>query len=167
MTTPGDYWRLGDDPGSRRFVTLADPRGDGFWFDGGGHLSEVIVAYETWGTLNADRSNAVLIEHALTGDSHAVGDAGPGHPTSGWWNGLIGPGLGIDTNEWYVVCANVLGGSQGTTGPSSSDRDGRERKRTSHTGVGLFSAQAKRRSMKALVAASARAFFFHPARACA
>jgi homoserine O-acetyltransferase len=125
VTTPGDYWRLGDDPGSRRFVTLAGPSGHGFRFEGGGHLSEVIVAYETWGTLNADRSNAVLIEHALTGDSHAAGDAGPGHPTPGWWNGLIGPGLGIDTNEWYVVCANVLGGSQGTTGPSSIDRDGR------------------------------------------
>ncbi len=125
MTTPGDYWRLGDDPGSRRFVTLAGPGGNGFGFEGGGHLNEVIVAYETWGTFNADRSNAVLIEHALTGDSHALGDAGLGHPTPGWWNGLIGPGLGVDTNEWYVVCANVLGGSQGTTGPSSIDRDGR------------------------------------------
>jgi homoserine O-acetyltransferase len=124
VTTPGDYWRLGDDPGSRQFVTLADPRGDGFRFEGGAHLEEIVVAYETWGTLNADRSNAVLIEHALTGDSHAVGDAGPGHPTPGWWNGLIGPSLGIDTNEWFVVCANVLGGSQGTTGPSSIDRNG-------------------------------------------
>jgi homoserine O-acetyltransferase len=125
VTTPGDYWRLGDDPGSRRFVILAGPDGKGFLLEGGGHLSEVVVAYETWGTLNAERSNAVLIEHALTGDSHAVGDAGPGHPAPGWWNGLIGPGLGVDTNEWYVVCSNVLGGSQGTTGPSSIDRDGR------------------------------------------
>jgi homoserine O-acetyltransferase/O-succinyltransferase len=125
VTTPGDYWRLGDDPGSRQFVTLAGPRGDGFRLEGGGHLDQVVVAYETWGNLNADRSNAVLVEHALTGDSHAVGAAGPGHPTPGWWNGLIGPGLGVDTNEWYVVCANVLGGSQGTTGPSSLDRDGR------------------------------------------
>jgi homoserine O-acetyltransferase len=125
VTTPGGYWRLGDDPGSRQFVTLAGPRGDGFRLEGGGHLDQVVVAYEAWGNLNADRSNAVLVEHALTGDSHAVGAAGPGHPTPGWWNGLIGPGLGVDTNEWYVVCANVLGGSQGTTGPSSLDRDGR------------------------------------------
>jgi homoserine O-acetyltransferase len=67
----------------------------------------------------------VLVEHALTGDSHAVGDAGPGHPTPGWWNGLIGPGLGVDTEQYFVVCPNVLGGAQGTTGPSSLAPDGR------------------------------------------
>ena len=84
------------------------------------------VAYETWGTLAADASNAVLIEHALTGDSHVVGPAGPGHPTPGWWDGLIGPGAPLDTDRFFVVCANVLGGCQGTTGPSSlAPDDGR------------------------------------------
>jgi homoserine O-acetyltransferase len=66
-----------------------------------------------------------LVEHALTGDSHVVGGAQPGHPTPGWWEGLVGPGLAIDTERWWVVCANVLGGCQGTTGPSSMAPDGR------------------------------------------
>jgi homoserine O-acetyltransferase len=82
------------------------------------------MAYETWGTLDATRSNAVLVLHALTGDSHADGPAGPGHPTPGWWDPLIGPGSAIDTDRWYVVCPNVLGGCQGTTGPSSPSPDG-------------------------------------------
>lgn len=125
MTSPSDFWRPGDDSGSRRFVASRGPRDQGFTLEGGGHFDEVTVAYETWGTLNAERSNAVLVEHALTGDSHAVGEVGPGHATPGWWNGLIGPGLGVDTDRWFVVCSNVLGGSQGTTGPSSLDREGR------------------------------------------
>jgi homoserine O-acetyltransferase/O-succinyltransferase len=124
MTSPSDYWRPGDDPGSRRFVTFRGPDDAGFTFEGGGHLDEVTVAYETWGTLNPERSNAVMIEHALTGDAHAVGGVGPGQSTPGWWNGLIGPGLGVDTDQWFVVCNNVLGGAQGTTGPSSLDSAG-------------------------------------------
>ncbi len=91
----------------------------------GGRLGDVTVAYETWGVLNRDRSNAVLVLHALTGDSHVVGEAGPGHPTPGWWDGLIGPGAAIDTRRWFVVAPNVLGGCQGTTGPSSPAADGR------------------------------------------
>jgi homoserine O-acetyltransferase len=124
MSARANYWRRGDEPGARRFVTLAGDDGHGFSFESGGHLGEVTVAYETWGELNADGSNAVLIEHALTGDSHAAGEAEPGHVTSGWWNGLIGPGLAIDTDQFYVVCPNVLGGAQGTTGPSSIAVDG-------------------------------------------
>ena len=125
MSPHSSYWRPGDDPGARQFVTLVGPEGRGFALEAGGRLDEVTVAYETWGTLNAERSNAVLVEHALTGDSHAAGDAGPGHPSPGWWNGLVGPGLGIDTEQWFVVCSNVLGGAQGTTGPSSIAPDGR------------------------------------------
>ena len=64
-------------------------------------------------------TNAVLVLHALTGDSHAAGPPGPGHPTAGWWDGLIGPGAAIDTDRYFVVCPNVLGGCQGTTGPAS------------------------------------------------
>jgi homoserine O-acetyltransferase len=106
-------------------VTLSGHEQRGFFFEGGGHLDDVTVAYETWGELSVEGSNAVLIEHALTGDSHAIGDAGAGHPTPGWWNGLIGPGRAIDTEKYYVVCPNVLGGAGGTTGPSSLASDGR------------------------------------------
>lgn len=66
----------------------------------------------------------MLIEHALTGDSHAAGPSGPGHPTPGWWGPLIGPGAPIDTDRWWVVCPNTLGGCQGTTGPSSLSPEG-------------------------------------------
>jgi homoserine O-acetyltransferase len=118
------YWRPGDDPGGRQFITL-DTEGAGLALEGGGVLDEVTVAYETYGTLDESRSNAVLVLHALTGDSHVAGPAGPGHPTPGWWDGLVGPGLAIDTGEFFVVCPNVLGGSQGTTGPSSLADDGR------------------------------------------
>jgi homoserine O-acetyltransferase len=85
----------------------------------------VRLAFETWGRLAPDASNAVLVLHALTGDSHAAGPAGPGHPTAGWWDGLIGPGRALDTDRWFVVAPNVLGGCQGSTGPSSYGADGR------------------------------------------
>lgn len=107
-------WREGDHPGDRRFADLGQ-----FDLELGGHLPAVRVAYETWGELNADASNAVLVLHALTGDSHVVGAAGPGHITAGWWEGLIGPGAPLDSDSWFVVAPNVLGGCQGTTGPSS------------------------------------------------
>jgi homoserine O-acetyltransferase len=112
-------WREGDHPGDRRFVDLG-----AFDLELGGHLPQVRVAYETWGELNADASNAVLVLHALTGDSHVVGPAGPGHVTAGWWDGLIGPGAPIDSREWFVVAPNMLGGCQGSTGPSSARPDG-------------------------------------------
>jgi homoserine O-acetyltransferase/O-succinyltransferase len=92
--------------------------------DLGGSLGPITVAYESWGTPSPRRDNAILIEHALTGDSHAAGAAGPGHPTPGWWDALIGPGAGIDTDRWWVICPNALGGCRGTTGPSSSSPDG-------------------------------------------
>ena len=114
-------WRPGDPVGQRRFVAFAPERR--FQLEGGGSLKGVTVAYETWGELNADASNAVLVCHALTGDSHAAGPSGPGHPTAGWWDELIGPGRAIDTDRYFVVCTNVLGGCQGTTGPSSIDPD--------------------------------------------
>jgi len=97
----------------------------GLLLESGGVLPQVRVAYETWGTLNAARDNAVLVEHALTGDSHVSGVAGVGHPTPGWWHGLIGPGRPLDTDRWFVLASNVLGGCQGTTGPSSQAPDGR------------------------------------------
>jgi len=113
-------WVEGDPAGDRRFLDLPGP----FRPERGGLLPAVRVAYETWGTLAADGSNAVLVEHALTGDSHVVGPTGPGHATPGWWDGLIGAGKPLDTERFFVVCANVLGGCQGTTGPSSYGPDG-------------------------------------------
>ena len=110
-------WRAGDPPGKRQFYTF--PADRPFALDGGVTLHEVTVAYETWGTLDERASNAVLLCHAWTGDSHAAGDAGRGHPAPGWWDDLIGPGRPIDTDRWFVVCANVLGGCQGSTGPAS------------------------------------------------
>ncbi|MFD3457040.1 homoserine O-acetyltransferase [Streptomyces sp. NPDC058691] len=93
--------------------------------ESGDELPGVRVAYETWGRLAPDASNAVLVLHALTGDSHAAGPAEPGHPTPGWWDGLIGPGAALDTDRWFVVAPNVVGGCQGSTGPSSLRPDGR------------------------------------------
>ncbi|GAA4846942.1 homoserine O-acetyltransferase [Pseudonocardia benzenivorans] len=92
--------------------------------EAGGELPGVRLAYETWGTLNPTRSNAVLVLHALTGDSHVAGPAEPGHPTAGWWEALVGPGRALDPAEWFVVAPNVIGGCQGTTGPSSTASDG-------------------------------------------
>jgi homoserine O-acetyltransferase len=112
-------WQPGDDPGHRQFVTL-----EGLKLEAGSGLESVTVAYETWGTLAPDASNAVLVLHALTGDSHAAGPAGPGHGDVGWWDGTIGPGCPIDTDRFFVVCPNVLGGCQGTTGPASPAPDG-------------------------------------------
>jgi homoserine O-acetyltransferase len=105
--------------GGRRFVDLPGGADGGFTLESGGRLPNVTVAYEQWGSLNAQRSNGILVLHALTGDSHAAGPAGPGHPTTGWWDGLIGPGLPLDTDRYCVVCPNVLGGCQGTTGPAA------------------------------------------------
>jgi homoserine O-acetyltransferase len=112
-------WREGDPAGDRRFVSLGAVE-----LERGGVLPGVRLAYETWGELNAARDNAVLVEHALTGDSHVVGPAGPGHPTPGWWDGLVGPGCPLDTDRYFVVAANVLGGCQGSTGPASTAPDG-------------------------------------------
>lgn len=123
--SPSSFWSPGDEPGHRKFVTLTAPHEQPFRLEGGGSLDTVTVAYETWGTLNADKTNAVLVLHALTGDSHAFGEIEPGHVTDGWWNGVIGPGLGIDTDKFFVVCPNVLGACQGTTGPSSLASDGK------------------------------------------
>jgi homoserine O-acetyltransferase len=112
-------WRPGDPPGRRQFLTIATQRP--IALEGGGQLRDVTIAYETCGELDADAGNAILVCHAWTGDSHATGPSGHGHPTSGWWDGVVGPGCGIDTEHFFVVCANVLGGCQGSTGPSSLD----------------------------------------------
>jgi homoserine O-acetyltransferase/O-succinyltransferase len=89
--------------------------------DCGVAIGPFTVAYQTYGSLNADRSNAILITHALTGDQYVADEAHPVSGRPGWWNMLVGPGLPIDTDRFFVICANVLGGCLGTTGPKDID----------------------------------------------
>lgn len=84
----------------------------------GGRLVRATVAYETYGKLNRELSNAILVCHALSGDAHA-GDWHKGEEKPGWWDLIIGPGKALDTDKFFVICSNVLGGCKGTTGPSS------------------------------------------------
>ncbi len=94
----------------------------GMKLDCGAHLPELNVAYETYGTLNADKSNAVLICHALTGDQYAASN-NPVTGKLGWWLNMIGPGKPVDTEKYFVICVNVLGSCLGTTGPLSINPD--------------------------------------------
>lgn len=114
-------WRDGDPVGNRQFARIGD-----FTTETGATIPQARIAYETFGELNDRRSNAILLFHALTGDSHVAGKAGPGHPTDGWWNEMVGPGLPLDTDRYFIIAPNMLGGCQGTTGPASLDPDGRE-----------------------------------------
>jgi homoserine O-acetyltransferase len=102
--------------GLDRRVTLP---GD-FPLAGGGVLPELAIAYETYGKLNANRTNAILVCHALTGDQY-LASAHPVTGKAGWWTRLVGPGKPVDPEHWFVICANVLGGCMGSTGPSSID----------------------------------------------
>ncbi len=117
-------WQEGDPVGRRQFVDVGPLR-----LERGGVLPAVRVAYESWGqpSLAGDGrvDNAVLVMHALTGDSHVTGEIEPGHPTAGWWAGLVGPGKLLDPARLWIICPNVLGGCQGTTGPSSRGPGGR------------------------------------------
>ncbi len=113
-------WRVGDDPGDRSFVSIGEIELER------GILPGVTIAYESWGELNADRSNAVLVLHALTGDSHIVGAPGRGHSTGGWWPGLVGDGKALDPRDFFIVAPNMIGGCQGSTGPASLHPDGQE-----------------------------------------
>ena len=87
----------------------------------GGYLEEVTLAYETWGELDSSGENAILIVHALTGDSHCAGGVSEAYRRGGWWDEVVGPGRLVDTDEHFVVCSNVLGGCSGSTGPVSID----------------------------------------------
>jgi homoserine O-acetyltransferase/O-succinyltransferase len=93
--------------------------------ENGAVIDDVSIAVQRWGELSPARDNVVVVLHALTGDSHVTGPAGPGHPTPGWWDGLVGPGAPIDTGRWCAVATNVLGGCRGSTGPSSLARNGK------------------------------------------
>jgi homoserine O-acetyltransferase len=100
-------------------LTLPDP----LPLDGGGTLAEARIAYETYGELAPDRSNAILLCHALTGDQYVAST----HPLTGkpgWWERMVGPGKPIDTDRYHVICANVIGSCLGSTGPASIASDG-------------------------------------------
>jgi homoserine O-acetyltransferase len=113
-------WRVGDPVGNRRFSETQELRLES------GKTLKARLAFETWGELNEQRDNAVLVLHALTGDSHTVGSSGDGHKTGGWWNGVVGPGCAIDTKKYFVVTPNILGGCQGSTGPATLASSGNE-----------------------------------------
>lgn len=96
-----------------------------FLCDHGGVLPELDIAYETWGSLNSDKSNAILIYTGLSGSSHAKSH--PANTAPGWWEKFIGPGKAIDTDKFFVICTNVIGGCYGSTGPGSIDPSDGER----------------------------------------
>ena len=102
----------------KKFFTFAEPPNE-MLMENGEKLGPVTIAYETCGKLNADKSNAILVLHALSGDSHAAGYYQEDDPKPGWWDIMVGPGKGIDTDKYFVVCSNVLGSCMGSTGPSS------------------------------------------------
>jgi homoserine O-acetyltransferase len=112
----------GNIPGEFGLVAPRDYRClEPFLFDSGASISEFTLRYETYGTLASDRANAILICHALSGDHHCAGINTLQDRKQGWWNNLIGPGKPIDTNRFFVVCSNCLGGCQGSTGPASTN----------------------------------------------
>ncbi len=92
-----------------------------FQLESGASLQPVTLAYETYGQLNADRSNAILILHALSGSAHAAGYHTADDKKPGWWDDSIGPGKAFDTNRFFVICSNVLGSCYGSSGPMSID----------------------------------------------
>ena len=110
-------WQIGSPFGNRKFLDFQTDRPVAL--DSGKTLQQVTIAYESWGKLNVDKSNAILLCHAWTGDSHAAGSAQESQPAPGWWDGLVGSGCAIDTDKYFVVCTNSLGGCQGSTGPAS------------------------------------------------
>jgi homoserine O-acetyltransferase len=102
----------------KKLFTFAE-KPDQLILESGAVLSPVTLAYETYGRLNASATNAILICHALSGDSHVAGIYQPNDPKPGWWDFMVGPGKGIDTDRYFVICSNILGSCRGSTGPCS------------------------------------------------
>jgi len=102
----------------KNYFTFAEPPRE-MALESGARLGPVVLAYETYGTLAPDRRNAVLVLHALSGDSHVAGYYASEDEKPGWWDCMVGPGKGIDTDKFFVICANVIGSCMGSTGPSS------------------------------------------------
>ena len=103
-------WLETDDPGERKFIGIGS-----LLLESGETLPDVTIAYQTWGQLNPAKDNAILVNHAMTGWSDVPG----------WWPSMVGPGMPFDTDKYFVVCPNVIGGCQGSTGPSSIAPDGK------------------------------------------
>ena len=102
----------------KKYYTFAEPPHE-MILENGRKLGPITIAYETYGTLDRDKSNVILVVHALSGDSHVAGYYAKEDPKPGWWDIMVGPGKGIDTNKYFVVCSNILGSCMGSTGPSS------------------------------------------------
>jgi len=102
----------------KKFFTFSEPPNE-MLLENGEKLGPVTIAYETCGKLNADKSNVIFVLHALSGDSHVAGYYQEDDPKPGWWDIMVGPGKGIDTDKYFVICSNILGGCMGSTGPSS------------------------------------------------
>lgn len=102
----------------KKFFTCAEPPAS-MTLESGACLGPITLAYETYGNLAANKDNAILVLHALSGDAHVAGMHSIDDPKPGWWDTLVGPGKGIDTSRYFVICSNVLGGCMGSTGPSS------------------------------------------------
>ncbi|HEU4328701.1 MAG TPA: homoserine O-acetyltransferase [Roseiflexaceae bacterium] len=117
MTAIAVYPDIGVGIVQRRYATWTEP----LLLESGATLGPITLAYETYGELNAARDNAILLLHALSGDAHAAGRHSATDRKTGWWNDMVGPGRPFDTSRYFVICSNVLGGCQGSTGPSSPD----------------------------------------------
>ena len=103
-------WLEGQDPGDRKFLEIGDLE-----IESGQVIAQAKLAYQTWGTLNADKTNAILVNHAMTGWSDVPG----------WWPSMVGPGAPLDSDKYFIICPNVIGGCQGSTGPSTIAPDGK------------------------------------------
>ena len=104
----------------KKIYTFAEPPHE-MPLENGAKLGPITIAYETYGKMDRDRRNIILILHALSGDSHVAGYYAEDETKPGWWDIMVGPGKGIDTNKYFVVCSNVIGGCMGSTGPASSN----------------------------------------------
>ena len=101
-----------------KYFAFAQPPGE-FVLDNGSKLGPIKIAYETYGRLNKNRNNVILIEHALTASAHAAGRHSHRDDNPGWWDSMVGPGRAFDSDKYYIICSNLLGSCYGTTGPSS------------------------------------------------
>ncbi len=102
----------------KQFFTFAEPP-DRMKLESGAGIGPLTIAYETYGTLNKDKNNTILVLHALSGDSHMAGYYDPNDLKPGWWDIMVGPGKGIDTDKYFVICSNIIGSCAGSTGPTS------------------------------------------------
>lgn len=103
-----------------RFFSFGDV-GEGLILESGISFGPITIAYETYGELNKNKSNAIIICHALTGDAHVAGFTFPGEQKTGWWDNMVGPNKTFDTNKYFIICSNIIGGCKGSSGPASID----------------------------------------------